>query len=224
MIPWATLFNFIRRYYWIVQAITILILFFLLRKERQKVADVQHHAQVQRQAIETWRDTAGKNRIRAEIAEVDASNARLVLEEKLRKAIQQEIGNLRRNLISYSAVKASTNGSSRTGSTDTVYVVDQSLKTVPPLSAKQFSLNNLDLQFRGLYVPLLDTLIAEYRINHNFEVFHYYRRPGKPPFNLFRRKYAVAEIKFENPNTQGDSLYTIRLERKRGWLRKFLGE
>ncbi|GAA0893645.1 hypothetical protein GCM10009122_33240 [Fulvivirga kasyanovii] len=217
-----TIFNFIRKYYWIVQAVVIVALFLLLRKEKQKTDDYQEIYQLKQREVEIWRDDAGKNRIRAEIAEIDAANAKLVLESNLKETIRKEVGNLKRNLISYSSVRSSTSGTFQTGSVDTVYLLEPT-KALQPISAKKFTLNNPDLKFKGLYVPSLDTLFAEYKVVHNFEVFHYYKRPGKPPFNIFRRKQAVAEIRFDNPNTQGDSLYSVVLERKKGLWKALFG-
>ncbi|GAA5030841.1 hypothetical protein GCM10011506_21950 [Marivirga lumbricoides] len=214
-----TIFNFIKKYYWILQAIIIIVLFFFLRKEKQKTEDFKEIYSLKQREIEIWRDDAGRNRIRAEIAEIDAANAKLVLEADLKETIRKEVGNLKRNLISYSSVRSSTSGTFQTGSIDTVYLV-QSQISLSPVPAKKFILDNPDLKFKALYVPSLDTLFADYKIIHNFEVFHYYKRPGKPPFNLFRRKQAVAEIKFDNPNTQGDSLYSVVLERKKGLLKR----
>ncbi|MGK7390266.1 MAG: hypothetical protein ACNS60_07940 [Candidatus Cyclobacteriaceae bacterium M2_1C_046] len=214
-----TIFNFIRKYYWILQAIIIIVLFFFLRKEKQKTEDFKEIYSLKQREIEIWRDDAGKNRIRAEVAEIDAANVKLVLETDLKKAIRKEVGSLKRNLISYSSISSSTRGTFQTGSVDTIYLV-KSQKPLSPIPAKKFTLNNPDLKFEALYIPSLDTLFAEYRIIHNFEVFHYYKRPGKPPFNLFRRKQAVAEIRFDNPNSQGDSLYSVMLERKKGLFYK----
>ena len=152
-----------------------------------------------------WKDDAGKNRIRAEIVEIYAADAKLVLESSLKEAIRQEVGNLQRNLISYSSVESSTVGTFKTRSMDTVYWIDRS-KHLDPIPGKKFVIDKTDLKFNGLYVPVLDTLVAEYEVIHNLEVFRYYRRPGRPPFNVFRRKQAVAEIKFHNPGSQGDSL------------------
>jgi hypothetical protein len=214
-----TIFNFIKKYYWIAQAVVIVVLFFLFNKEKQKTDDYQEIYQLKQREVEIWRDDAGKNRIRAEIAEIDAANAKLVLESNLKETIRKEVGNLKKNLISYSSVRSSTSGIFQTGSVDTIYL-KESTKALQPIPAKKFILNNPDLKFKGLYVPSLDTLFAEYNVIHNFEVFHYYKRPGKRPFNLFRRKQAVAEIKFDNPNSQGDSLYSVVLERKKGLLRR----
>ena len=163
-----------------------------------------------------WKDEAGKNRARAEIAELDARNVKHVLEADLKEAIQKEVGNLRRNLISYSSVAASTQGSVAGGTIDTVYV----LNNQPALPAKAITILEPDLSLKGVYIPSLDTLMAEYHIIHNFDIFYYYRKPGKKPFNLFRRKQAVAEIKFDNPGSQADSLFTMVLERKKSFLSK----
>lgn len=209
------IFNFLKKYYWLLQALIIVVLLFFLRKEKQKTEDFKEIYSLKQKEVEIWRDDAGKNRIRAEIAEIEAANAKLVLEADLKETIRKEVGNLKRNLISYSSVKSSTSGAFQIGSTDTVYLVE-SKQDLPPIPAKKFTLNNSDLKFNGLYVPSLDTLFAEYKVIHNFEVLHYYKRPGKAPFNLFRRKQAVAEIRFDNPNSQGDSLYSVVLERKRG--------
>ncbi|KAA1244546.1 hypothetical protein [Aquimarina sp. RZ0] len=99
------------------------ILFFHWRSERQKVADFKEVQQAQFQEIEKWKDRAGKNRARAEIAEINAKNAKLVLNDELRQMLKKEVGNLRRNLISYSAIKASTEGAFKSKGKDTVYVV-----------------------------------------------------------------------------------------------------
>ena len=99
------------------------ILFFQLRSERQKVSDFKEVQQAQFQEIKKWKDRAGKNRARAEIAEINAKNAKLVLNDELRQMLKKEVGNLRRNLISYSAVKASTEGVFKSKGKDTVYVV-----------------------------------------------------------------------------------------------------
>ena len=214
-----TILNFLRKYYWIFQVIIIVVLFFFLKKEKQKTEDFKEIYRLKQREIEIWKDNAGKNRMRANIAEI---NAKLVLESNLKETIRKEVGNLKRNLISYSSVSSSTAGAFQTGSIDTVYVIDRH-KLLKPIPAKKFAIDKPNFKFNGLYVPSLDTLIAEYRIIHNFEIFHYYKKPGKPPFNLFRRKQAVAEIKFDNPDTQGDSLFSVVLERKKGLLNKVFG-
>lgn len=214
-----TIFSFIRKYYWIAQAVIIVVLFLFLKREKQKTEDFKEVYSLKQKEIEIWKDDAGKNRMRANIAEIDAANAKLVLESNLKETIRKEVGNLKRNLISYSSVRSSTTGSFRTGPIDTVYMIHQQ-KLLNPVPAKKFTINQPDLKFNGLYIPSLDTLMAEYKITHNFEIFHYYKRPGKPPFNLFKRKQAVAEIKFDNLDTQGDSLYSVVLERKKGLLKR----
>lgn len=187
------------------------ILFFQWRSEKQKVSDFKEIQKTYSLEIEKSKDAAGKNRARAEIAEINAKNSKLVLNEELRQMLKKEIGNLRRNLISYSAVKASTQGEFTTKGRDTVYVVNK----LTSLPAKQFGIHNPDLDFEGMYVPDLDTLMANYKITHNFDLYYYYKKPGKFPWNLFRRKRAVAEIKFHNYGSQADSLFTVVLERKR---------
>ncbi len=156
--------------------------------------------------------------MRASIAEIDAANAKLVLKSSLQETIRKEVSNLKRNLITYSSIQSSTPGTFQTNSVDTIYVLDRQI-SLNPLPAKRFAITHPSLEFTGLYVPSLDTLMARYKIIHNFEIFHYYKRPGKEPFNLLRRKQAVVEVKFNNPNTQGDSLYSVVLERKKGFLK-----
>ncbi|WP_108802169.1 hypothetical protein [Aquimarina sp. Aq107] len=196
------------------------ILFFQWKRERQKVTDFAAIQHAQFQEIEKWKDAAGKNRARAEIAEINAKNAKLVMNEELRQLLKKEVGNLKRNLISYSAVKSSTKGEFKTKGKDTMYAVNK-LQSLP---AKQFGIHNPDLDFEGLYVPNLDTLMANYKITHNFDIFYYYKKPGKSPWNLFRRKRAVAEIKFHNHGSQADSLFTVVLERKKGLLKRLFNK
>ena len=191
------------------------ILFFQWRRERQKINDFKDIQKAQFQEIEKWKDAAGKNRARAEIAEIDARNAKLVLSEELQEILKKEVGNLKRNLISYAAVKASTEGDFKVKGSDTVYVVN----TLQSFPAKQFVINNPDLEFKAVYITEMDTLMANYRVTHNFDIFYYYKKPGKAPWNLFRRKRAVAEIKFYNHGSHADSLFTIIMERKRGLLK-----
>jgi hypothetical protein len=195
------------------------MLSYFLRREMSKTEDYKDVYEISRKEIQIWRDEAGKTRARAEIAEIDAASAKLVLESNLKETIRKEVGNLKRNLISYSSVRSSTGGTFQTGSIDTVYLMDQP-QTVRPIPAKKFEINQPDLKFQGLYIPDLDTLMADYQVTHNFDIFYYYRKPGKKPFNLFRRKQAVAEIKFDNPGSQADSLYTIVLERKKSLISK----
>ncbi|WP_299187593.1 hypothetical protein [uncultured Aquimarina sp.] len=196
------------------------ILFFQWKRERQKVTDFKEIQNAQFQEIEQWKDKEGKSRARAEIAEINARNAKLVMNEELRQTLKKEVGNLRRNLISYSAVKSSTEGNFKAKGKDTVYVVNE-LKSLP---AKQFRIHNPDLDFEGVYVPELDTLMANYKITHNFDIFYYYKKPGKSPWNLFRKKRAVAEIKFHNHGSQADSLFTVVLERKKGLFKRLFNK
>lgn len=202
------------KYYWVIQLLVIITLFYFLRKEKSKANDYESVYQASQQEIRIWRDEAGKNRSRAEIAEIDAANAKLVLESNLKETIRKEVGNLRKNLISYSQVSASTTGAISGSLTDTLFIMNK----MPELPAKTISIQEPNLNFQAVYVPSLDTLMASYQVKHDFEVFYYYRRPGKKPFNFLRRKQAVAEIKFDNPGSQADSLFTIVMKRKKGFL------
>ncbi|MEM9388820.1 MAG: hypothetical protein AAGA02_00015 [Bacteroidota bacterium] len=209
-----TTLRFVWKYYWIVQLLVIITLSYLLKREMSKADDYQEVYELSRKEIQIWRDEAGKNRARADIAEIDAANTKLVLESNLKETIRKEVGNLRKNLISYSSIQASTAGSISGGTVDTVYV----LENKPVLPAKTISIRESDLNFKGIFIPSLDTLMAEYQVRHNFDIYYYYRRPGKKPFNFLRRKQAVAEIKFDNPGSQADSLFTIVLKRKNSFL------
>ena len=170
---WHNLFSILKNYFPVVLILVILAQFHFFRKERAKVLDFKQLSEVQQQDIEIWRDAAGKNRARADIAEIDAANAKLVLSEELKALLKKEVGNIKRNLISYATVKASTTGNMSAKGRDTVYAIDSIIK---PMPAKQFVINNSDLQFNGIYVPSLDSLIADYKVQHNFEVFYYYKK------------------------------------------------
>ena len=213
------LLTIFKKYFPWLLIVTIASLFYSLDKEKRKVDDFKEACRIQEKEIRIWRDEAGKNRTRAEIAEISAANARLVLKADLKRTIQREVGNLKRNLISYSSVKSSTSGSFQTGSRDTVYKFNK----LEPLPAKKFILDKPDLKFNGLFIPALDTLMVDYRVIHNFDIFYYYKRPGKAPFNIFRRKQAIAEIKFDNPGSKADSLFTLVLKRKKVFWRR-IGE
>ena len=204
----------------IALVILIGILFFQWKRERQKVTDFKEIQNAQFQEIEQWKDKEGKSRSRAEIAEINARNAKLVINKELQQMLKKEVGNLKRNLISYSAVKSSTQGEFKAKATDTIYIANE----LTALPAKQFGIYNPDLDFEGVYVPELDTLMANYKITHNFDIFYYYKKPGKSPWNLFRRKRAVAEIKFHNHGSQADSLFTVVLERKKGLLKRIFNK
>lgn len=220
MAPFIIFIKKVWKLFPIIMALVLLMLFFAWRNERQKVQDFKAINESQFQEIKKWKDNSGKNRARAEIAEISAKNAHLVLNKELRLLIQKEVGNLKRNLISYSSVKSSTQGKFQAKGKDTIYQVN----TLNSLPAKKFSIDNPDLKFEGVYVAELDTLIANYKIIHNFDIFYYYKKKGKSPWNLFRRKRAVAEIKFENHGSQADSLFTIVLERKKGLFKRMLGK
>lgn len=209
-----TILRTLWKYYWVIQLLVIITLVYFLRKEKSKANDYESVYQASQQEIRIWRDEAGKNRSRAEIAEIDAANAKLVLESELKETIRKEVGNLRKNLISYSQVSATTTGAISGSFTDTLFVMNE----MPEIPAKTISIQEPNLDFRAVYVPSLDTLMASYQVKHNFEVFYYYRRPGKKPFNFLRRKQAVAEIKFDNPGSQADSLFTIVMKRKKSFF------
>ncbi|TSE07645.1 hypothetical protein [Aquimarina algiphila] len=191
----------------IALTIVLVILFFSWGKERQKVIDFKKVQKVQFQEIQKWKNKEGRSHARAEAAEINAKNAKLVLNEELHKMLRKEVGNLKRNLISYATVKSSTGGNFKTKGKDTII----KLKSLP---AKKFNIRNSDLNFRGLYIPEQDTLMAHYKVIHDFDFIYYYKKPGKRPWNLFRRKRAVAEIKFKNHGSQADSLFTVILERR----------
>ena len=205
--------SILKKYYPLFLMAAIALLLHLLGTEKSKVNDFKEVYRVQEKEIRIWRDEAGRYKTRAEIAQISAANARLVLKQDLKRTIEREVGNLRRNLISYSSVKASSKGTFQTGSIDTIYKFNE----IEPLPAKKFILDKPDLKFNGLYIPTLDTLMVNYKVIHNFDIFYYYKRPGKPPFNIFRRKRAIAEIKFDNPGSKADSLFTLVLERRKGY-------
>ncbi len=214
---WSILQSRLKRYYPVLILLLILIAqSYFFRKQHIKIRDYKNFQKVQEQEIEQWKDKEGKSRARAEIAEISAKNAKRVLSNDLKELIKKEVGNIKRNLISYSSVKASTQGSIKTSSVDTIYVID----SIAALPAKHFEINNEDLQFSGKYIPQLDSLLADYKVQHNFEFFYYYRKPGKKPWNIFRRKKAYAEIKFHNHSSQADSLFTLVLERRKGFLKR----
>lgn len=199
--------------------IILILLFFSWRNERQKVRDFKAIQNTQFQEIEKWRDEEGKSRARAEIAEINAKNAKLVMNDELRQMLKQEVGNLRRNLISYSSVKASTKGQFNSKGKDTTYINT----SFSSFAAKQFEIHSPNLDFEAVYVSELDTLMANYKITHNFDLYYYYKKKGKSPWNILRRKRAVAEIKFHNQGSEADSLFTVVLERKKGLVKRVFG-
>ncbi len=219
MTVYLKIFKTIKRFFPIVLVIILILLFFSWRNERQKVNDFKQIQKAQFQEIEKWRDQEGKSRARVEIAEINAKNAKLVMNEELRQLLKKEVGNLRRNLISYSSVLASTSGRFNAKGKDTTFT-GQGLTRLP---AKQFKIHSPDLDFEAVYVSELDSLIANYKITHNFDLYYYYKKKGKAPWNLFRRKRAVAEIKFHNQDSQADSLFTVVLERQKGLVKRVFG-
>ncbi|MGB3468643.1 MAG: hypothetical protein WBA74_25385 [Cyclobacteriaceae bacterium] len=212
----SSILNFLKRHYGLFLLAVAMFLFVQWKKEKKINHDYEQIQVSYKQTIETWKDREGKQRIRAEVAEIAASNTRTVLSKSLQRALQKEVGNLKKNLLSYTAVKATTNGMLKVPGVTKVHLT--SVEALSDIPTKQFSIEDDHIRFEATYLPSSDTLITKYQIQHNFEVFHYYIRPGKPPFNFLRRKQAVAEIKFHNPATQGDSLYTVILKRKKGFL------
>lgn len=214
----VTILNLLGKYYWILLLIIIALLFYSRQSQKRLAEDYREMADLQEIEVMQWKDKAGKNRARAEMAEIKAENAKHVLNEDLKQMLKEEVGNIKRNLIGYSSIKASTEGQIHLSGRDTLVVLNNQHKE--PVKAVKYTLNSKHLTFQALVLPGLDSLIADYKVYHNFEIFYYYKRPGKSPFNIFRRKQAVAEIRFDNPGTQADSIYSIVLERKRSLLQR----
>lgn len=210
------IFKLLGRYYWILLLIIIALLFYSRQSQKRLADDYKDINDLQSLELVKWQDKAGKNRARADIAEIEAKNAKQVINEDLRKLIQKEVGNIKKNLISYSSIKATTEGEISGALRDTLVIMN----TPQPIKAKAYNIKNKYLEFEAVITP--DSLIADYKVYHNFDLTYYYKRPGKPPFNIFKKKKAVAEIKFDNPGSQGDSIYTIVLERRRSWLQRVL--
>jgi hypothetical protein len=173
-----------------------------------KIGDLNLLYKTSKSQLEQWRDNAGKNHSRAVAAEIEAKNVNYVLDEDL-KALKKEIGNLKKNLISYSKISTVTDGRFSVPLKDTIVVVND-LKQV---EAKVAVFKDDYIEFRQLITQ--DSSITHYSIKNDFEYYHYYRKPGKFPFNIFKRKEAVAEITFKNPNTRGDRIYSLVFKRKR---------
>jgi hypothetical protein len=208
--------NYLKTAFLIVVAVVAVFFYTTYRKNNEKLKSISSLYEAQNASIEKWKNKSGENLARAKAAEVHAGNLNLVLNQELEE-LKHEVGNLRRNLISYSSIHAYTAGSFIAPLKDTTIVIH----TAEEVKAKNFSFNDDYLKFMGTVFS--DTLISSYSIRHDFEYYHYYRRPGKRPFNIFRRKEVVAEIKFKNPNTAADSIYTIVLKREQSWFRKLLG-
>ena len=208
--------KYLKTAFLIALAVVAVLFHTTYRKNTEKLKSVSSLYKAQNAATEKWKNKSGENLARAKAAEVYAGNVNLMLNQEL-KALKHEIGNLRRNLISYSKIHAYTVGNFTAPLIDSVIVLNNSV----PLRTKKFSFSDEFLKFDGLI--LNDTLISSYSIRNDFTYYHYYRRPGKKPFNIFRRKEAVAEIKFKNPNTAADTIYSIILKREQSWFRKLWG-
>ena len=185
-------------------------------KNKEKLQNFSSLYEAQNATIEKWKNTSGENLARAKAAELAAENINIVLNEEL-KALKAEVGSLRRNLISYSKVQAYTGGSFSAPLRDSLIVLNNG----EVREDRKVSFSDDFLRFDGLIQN--DTLVSSYSIRSDFTYYHYYRRPGKRPFNIFRRKEAVAEIKFKNPHTVADSIYSIVLKREKSGFRQLLG-
>jgi hypothetical protein len=208
--------KYLKTAFLIVVAVVAVFFYTTYRKNNKKLKSVSFLYEAQNASIEKWKNKSGENLARAKAAEIHARNVNLVLNQEL-EALKHEVGNLRRNLISYSKIDAYTAGNFTAPLKDTIIVTHKAEE----VKAQSFSFNDDYLKFKGIVFS--DTLVSSYSIRHDFEYYHYYRRPGKRPFKIFRRKEAVAEIKFRNPNTAADSIYTIVLKREQSWFRKLLG-
>ena len=208
--------NYLKTAFLIALAVVVVLFYSTYRKNKEELKSISSLYEAQNVAIEKWKNKSGENLARAKAAEVYARNINLVLNQEL-DALKEEVGNLRRNLISYSKIQTYTAGSFTTPLRDTMIVIHNAEE----VKAKHFSFNDDYLKFKG--TVLNDTLISSYSIRNDLTYYHYYRRPGKKPFNLLRRKEAVAEIKFKNPNTAADTIYSIVLKREQSWFRKLVG-
>lgn len=208
--------KYLKTAFLIALAVVAVLFYATYRKNNEKLKSVSSLYKAQNASIEKWKNKSGENLARAKAAEIHARNVNLVLNEEL-EALKHEVGNLRRNLISYSKIQSYTAGSFTAPLIDTVIVNPNGEE----VKARHFSFYDDYLKFKG--TVLSDTLISSYSVRNDFTYYHYYRRPGKKPFNLLRRKEAVAEIKFKNPNTAADSIYSIVLKREPSWFRKLAG-
>ena len=197
-------------------AVMAVLFYSTYRSNMEKLRNVSSLYEAQYATLEKWRNTSGENLVRAKAAELSAENLNLVLNEELQE-LKVEVGSLRRNLISYSKIQTHTGGSFTAPLKDSVIL----LKNGEVLETRKFSFSDDYLKFNGLIQN--DTLVSNYSIRNDFTYYHYYRRPGRRPFNIFKRKEAVAEIKFKNPHTFADSIYSIVLKREKSGFRKLLG-
>lgn len=209
-------FSYLKTAFLLFMAVLALLFYRSYRNNKEKLKNVSSLYEAQNATIEKWRNTTGENLARAKAAELSAENLNLVLNEEL-QALNSEVGSLRRNLISYSKIQISSGGSFTAPLKDSTILQNDG----GVLEARKFSFSDDYLKFDGLIQN--DTLVSHYSIRNDFTYYHYYRRPGRKPFNIFRRKEAVAEIKFKNPHTVADSIYSIVLKREKSGFRKLLG-
>ena len=209
-------FSYLKTAFLFLMAVIVLLFYSAYRSNMEKLRNVSSLYEAQKAAIKKWRNTSGENLVRAKAAELSAESLNMVLNEEL-QALKAEVGSLRRNLISYSKIQINTGGSFTAPLKDSTILQ----KNGDILEAQKFSFRDDYLKFDGLIQN--ETLISSYSIRNDFTYYHYYRRPGRSPFNIFRRKEAVAEIKFNNPHTVADSIYSIVLKREKSGFRKLLG-
>src|SRR4051794_19605783 len=97
-------------------------LFFMfqhLQSKQRKIHDLNALYKMSMGETEQWKDKEGKSRARAMAAEIDARNIKYVVDENL-KALEKEIGSLKKNLISYSRISTVTQGEFKAPVRDTI--------------------------------------------------------------------------------------------------------
>ena len=203
------IFLLITRYNWIVLLLIIGFLVQSLKKEKSRADDLKAYQKIVDQELVTWKDKAGKSYAKAMALEIEARNVKEVLGKKKTKELRKEVGNVKKNLISYQKIKASTSG--HVATTSKTYTASDHMDT---LSIKKIDFSDPYFSASGFYNPTSDSILIDYKVRNQFEIFHYYERPGKPPFNIFRRKHAVVKIKFENQSGRVDKVFSFSLKRK----------
>lgn len=205
----AFLFKLLIRYYWVLLISVITLQAFLLKGIKSEKKDLKNAIELSRDEITHWKSKNGESYAKIKALEIEARNAKLILGKSKVAELRKEVGNVKKNLISYKKISTTTKGSLSIVVHDTTRIKD----SVRPI--KKVSFEDAFFTIEGSYNPLSDSLIASYCMKHNFEIFHYYERPGKPPFNIFQRKHAVVKIKFENPKSDIESAFTINLKLRR---------
>jgi uncharacterized ion transporter superfamily protein YfcC len=95
----------------IVVAVLAVLFYTTYRKNNEKLRNISSLYEAQNASIEKWKNKSGENLARAKAAEIQAKNVNLVLNQDL-EALKHEVGNLRKNLISYSKISSYTAGTS----------------------------------------------------------------------------------------------------------------